>query len=77
MEQPNLNDFNPDKVLDEISVRHACTQLEELMQDASFWKMADMKVKFAAHVNTNAVENGFSEDQAFDLAVAMTDAMFT
>ena len=47
------------------------------MQDASFWKMADMKVKFAAHVNTNAVENGFSEDQAFDLAVAMTDAMFT
>ena len=77
MEQPNLSDFNPDEVLDQIAVKHACAQLEELMQDEAFWKMADMKIKYAAHVNKNAVENGFSEEQAFELACTMTDAMFT
>ena len=71
------SDLSDDEILDKISIRHACTQLEELMQDESFWKMADMKVKYAAHVQKNAIANGFSEEQAFDLACSMTDAMFT
>jgi len=77
MEQPELDGFNPDNILDQIAVKHACAQLEELLGDESFWKMTSMKVQYASYVNKCAVEQGFTADQAFDLACTMTDGMFT
>ena len=76
MEQSNVDGFNPDDILDQIAVKHACQQLEELMDDESFWKMTMMKVRYAAYVHQCAVEQGFSSEHAFELACSMTEHMF-
>lgn len=54
MEQSDLNAFNPDEILDQIAVKHACTQLEELFEDESFWKMTMMKITYCGYVNKSA-----------------------
>ena len=76
MEQSDVDGFNPDHILDQIAVKHACNQLEELMNDESFWKMTMMKVRYAAYVHQCGVDQGLSPDQAFELACSMTESMF-
>ena len=77
MEQSDLNAFNPDEILDQIAVKHACTQLEELFEDESFWKMTMMKITYCGYVHKSALEQGFTPEQAFDLSWSMTESMFT